>query len=143
MTMAARYDVDTEAIDRARKLLGIAGPVRVAIRRFTWGSGRYVALRNGTHHISVASDLSPRAASRTLWHELTHALQVETLGGEVAFTQQWWAEMDALGLSRHDAARARGRRYARAPLERAARANERRHREVRLCSRPIGPCGAR
>jgi hypothetical protein len=58
----------------------------VLVRRYKHLGGRYIGLRNGVHRIGVASGLSARSASRMLWHELTHAAQVERLGGEAAFS---------------------------------------------------------
>jgi hypothetical protein len=130
-----RYAIDIDAVAEAEALLGLRSPVRVFIRRYEWLDGRYIALRDGVHHVGVAHDLSARAASKTVWHELTHALQAERLGGERAFRQQWWAEMRAAGVSRPKALRGEGRAYRRTALEVEARANERLHRELALTTR--------
>jgi len=133
--MTSRYEVDMSAVAAAARALGLRHPVRVFIRRYTWGDGRYIGFVDGEHRVGVASDLSARRASRTLWHELTHALQVERLGDERTFWSLWWKQMRKLGLSRTQAARATSLRYRRAPLEAEAYRNERRHAS-RALTRP-------
>jgi hypothetical protein len=130
--MTCRFDVDRVAIAQAGELLGLEHPVRVFVRAYAWGEGRYIAFKDGEHRIGVAADLPPRNASQVLWHELTHAQQVERLGGETAFDRLWCQQMRDMGLTRLQAARATGRRYRRAALEVEAEANERRHRELAL-----------
>jgi hypothetical protein len=130
-----RFRVLQACVDDAGRQLGLTMPVRVLVRSYRHLSGRYIGLRDGVHHIGLASDLSARSASRVLWHELTHAAQVERLGGHAAFTKRWWAEMKAAGLTTRQASRAETRGYGRTPLEREARANERRHRRLALAAR--------
>jgi hypothetical protein len=130
-----RFRVDHERVDEAARQLGLTMPVRVFVRGYAYYTGRYIGLRDGVHHIGVSSFLPARLASRALWHELTHAAQVERLGSDAAFTTRWWAEMAAAGLTRRQASRGEGRAYDRTPLESEARANERRHRRVRLAAR--------
>jgi hypothetical protein len=121
-----RFRVLHERVDDAARQLGLTMPVRVFVRGYRHYTGRYIGLHDGVHHIGVSSYLPARLASRALWHELTHAAQVEQLGGEAAFTTRWWAEMAAAGLTRRQASRGEGRAYDRTPLEREARVNERR-----------------
>jgi hypothetical protein len=128
----SRFRVDTDAMDQASAALGLLLDVRVFVRRYEYPSGRYIGVRGGVHHIGVDRDLSAPDASRTLWHELTHALQAERLGGHKAFERQWWAEMREIGLSRRQASRASGRRYRRTALEAEAARNERRHSHLAL-----------
>jgi hypothetical protein len=130
--MSRMYVVDRDALRGAPAMLGIVLPVRVFVLRYTWVGGRYIDLRNGEHRIGVASDLSAALASRTIWHELTHALQVERYGDVAVFWESWWAEMREAGLTRRQAQRAEGRRYRRTRLEAEATANERLHRELAL-----------
>ena len=51
--------------------------------------GRYIAYRDGHHRLGVNGAQSARQASRTIWHELARARQVEQLGGEMAFRRRW------------------------------------------------------
>ena len=135
--MTSRFEVDEDAVAQASLMLGLKHPVRVFVRRYEWGLGRYIAFIDGEHRIGIASDLSPRKASQVLWHEMTHAHQVERLGSKQNFDGVWRQQMHALGLTRKQAARATGRRYRRAPLEREAEQHERNHRRVSL-TLPIG-----
>lgn len=137
--MSRVYKVNSEAVGEASAMLGLALPVRVFVRRYDWLGGRYIDLRDGVHRIGIASDLSPSRASSMLWHELTHALQVERLGSAAAFRELWWSDMQAAGLTRQQAQRAEGRAYRRTPLEAEANANERLHRQFMLTSRARDP----
>ena len=138
--MTSRFDVDRAAMAKVGEMLGLEHPVGVFIRGYTWGNGRSIAFTDGQHRIGVAADLSPRRASRVLWHEMTHALQVEREGSEKAFLSLWHKQMRDLGLTRMQAAHATGRRYRRAGLEVEAEANECRHRELALTRRrPSAP----
>jgi len=65
-------------------MLGLALPARMFVRRYEWRGGRDIDLRDGVHHVGIAHELPPSTASRPLWHELTHALQVEQLGRGLA-----------------------------------------------------------
>jgi hypothetical protein len=123
----ARFDVDQAAVRRACRFLGLKRGVKVTRHYYENYDGRYIGVRSGLHRIGIASDLSPREASMTLWHELMHAKQAECLGGHPQFERQWWGEMRAAGLSRVEAARADGARYSRTPMEREARSAEKNH----------------
>ncbi|MEA2493269.1 MAG: hypothetical protein QOJ29_1180 [Thermoleophilaceae bacterium] len=132
----ARFSVAHDSVQQAAHMLGLTHRVRVYVRRYEWLGGRYIALVDGEHRIGVASDLSAREASRALWHELTHARQVEQLGGAEEFSTRWWREMSELGLTRVEAALADSRRYRSAPLEAEAKVGERNHRRLSL-ARPV------
>ena len=135
--MTSRFEVDQDAVAQAARMLGLRHPVRVFVRRYEWGLGRYIALIDGEHRIGVAADLSPGMASRVLWHEMTHARQIERLGGQRKFDAVWREQMRGLGMTPMQAARATGRRYRRAPLEREAEQYERNHRKLAL-ARSVG-----
>jgi hypothetical protein len=83
--MSSRYEVDQMAVARAAAILGLQYRVRVLVRSYAWGTGRYIGFSDGEHRIGVAADVTARRASRVIWHELTHASQVERCGGEGAF----------------------------------------------------------
>jgi hypothetical protein len=96
---AAPWRVDDEALARACERLGLIA--RVVVRRVSTRNlaGRYHGIRipdeapsdpeevarmsdeeidGWMHHlITISSTLTPAAASRALWHELTHAAQFE------------------------------------------------------------------
>jgi hypothetical protein len=124
--------LDLEAVNDARSALGIKAPVAILIRAYTHLDGRYIGFKGGAHRIGIDRDLPARVASRVVWHELTHASQVERLGSLGDWAARWDGEMKALGLTKQQSSRASARRYNRAPLEREARANERRFRRFRL-----------
>lgn len=128
----SRLRIDHDAVERAANELGLQSDVRVLVRHYKYGSGRYIGSRDGVHHIGLHADLSPGEASMVIWHELTHALQAERLGGYDGFVARWSAEMKAAGLSAQQAARAEGRLYNRTALEREAIRNETRHNGLHL-----------
>jgi hypothetical protein len=81
------FRVDDDALRDGCELLGIHHPVRIVLNGRvgpTWGNHRF---DGAEHRIMVKSYLTPEQATRTLWHELTHAMQAERVGGGVA----WWA----------------------------------------------------
>jgi len=63
-------------IEEALRLLEIAQPVEI---KFSQGTRRIGCHRYfpGRHSITISRFLTAEAASRVLWHELTHAAQVE------------------------------------------------------------------
>lgn len=83
------WKVNTVALQEACDFLGIKRPVRIVPTAMKHALGRYHGLgRTGptsrkrvlhepVHHITVAADLGPQRASRTILHELTHAAQCE------------------------------------------------------------------
>jgi hypothetical protein len=82
---AGGFRIDRAALREACEFLGITGNVEV---RFNARAGRTngnYRRRYGKHDIMVKSYLTPAEASKTLWHELAHAMQaerVEAEGGE-------------------------------------------------------------
>ena len=106
-----------EALD----FFGLTMPVKV--KQTAHQGGRYGAhsFRVGPdgrpyHHITVKSWLDPQQAGRTLWHELTHAMQAER---EAAGTR---TTADALRAWRTTSARMGS--YRDRPIEVEARAHE-------------------
>ena len=83
------WEVDRAAVRRACNLLGITGQVYVKRSPGKTLRGRYHGKVLGSelhrlldpnvkyHYITIAAAASSAAASRTLWHELTHAAQSE------------------------------------------------------------------
>src|SRR4051812_49247322 len=89
------FEINEAAVAQAARQLDIEGPVRVRIVRYRNDkSGRYVGVRDGVVTVSVSSDLDADEASRTIWHELTHArqAQAQALGSDGAFDRRWEAE---------------------------------------------------
>jgi hypothetical protein len=79
------HRLDHKAIQEAADVLGLKLPVRVRQHSRvgnTHGNYRLAGLAGqATHHnIMVKSYLTPKEATNTLWHELTHALQAERDG---------------------------------------------------------------
>lgn len=105
------WDFDLDAIQRARELLGVTRPVVIgcvnARRRWT---GMHHD-EGATHRITVAHWHTPEGASRTIWHELSHAAQADR--GVPGGTSQL-----------------RGRAYDMDPREVEARAAESNHDSV-------------
>lgn len=102
----AAWEFDTVAIARACHELGVTGEVEVGCAEYARGrwQGMYSHER-GIHRVRVGRRVSVEAASRILWHELTHALQHER--GE-----------------REGTTRLRGDAYRLHPKEVEARSNE-------------------
>lgn len=84
------WDFDTEAIERAAKMMGLKFPVKVRGKRGRRGktTGHYRGLSlfdtainkildTHTHFIEVDRRLTLTTASMTIWHELAHARQCE------------------------------------------------------------------
>jgi hypothetical protein len=120
-------------------MLGITSPVDLSITDY-WGGatcGRLIGFMEGRWRIGLDTFLSPRQASRTLWHELIHVAQGQRAGG--------LAELDALMKREVRNARLAGRgqrrwfrgwAYRRMPAEREAEREGRRlHRRLRLARR--------
>jgi hypothetical protein len=73
------YRIDPDGLRRACNYLGLEADVKLLIRK-TKALGRYVAWRDGVHIISLNSRMTPGDADLVVWHELTHARQVERCG---------------------------------------------------------------
>src|SRR4051794_3577526 len=103
--MRSRYDVDPTALDAAREQLGLHDDVRVTRHRYEHKEGRYIGWKDGVHRIGLDAGLSPRFASRVLWHELTHAAQSRA-AGQLRGVRPRVGQADARGGSHPQAGRA-------------------------------------
>lgn len=106
------WSFDTDAIAHACDQLGVEGEVAVGCAEYAngrWG-GMY-SYERGVHRVRVGRRLSAEAASRVLWHELTHAAQ-----------QSRGTIVSTLAVRRDEGDDA----YMAHPLEVEARANEQR-----------------
>lgn len=83
--------------------MGIEGGTpRVTLTDYprTGFKGRYVARNaDGRHRLSLSRKLPVREADFVLCHELTHALQVQRLGGVKEFVREWTREMREVGIT--------------------------------------------
>ncbi len=94
-----KWNFDQNAIDQAADFLGLKYPVKISGKRGRKGrsTGLYHGLFNYdtarhsfarfdqyTHVITVSRWVSPEHASEIIWHELTHAAQVENFVEENA-----------------------------------------------------------
>lgn len=129
------FKIDQAALAEAIALLGITLPVSVKITAHggrTLGTHRFKAM-HGTfmrdkstdtasggmyHHICIRSWLSVEQAGRTLWHELTHAMQAERETDRNAPLREQFEGW------RFCAARGRGTTYRAKPIEVEAREHE-------------------
>lgn len=73
------YTVDLRRLVYAVDRCGLEEPVEVCIEQGTSDTGGY-EFTGRVHRITVSAELSALEASRTLWHELAHAAQVERYG---------------------------------------------------------------
>lgn len=105
------WEFDLGAIERACELLGVTRPVEIGAvnARRRWSGMRHD--EGDQHRVTVANWHTPEGASRTIWHELSHAAQSDR--GVEGGTSQL-----------------RGREYDDDPREREARACERNHEAV-------------
>lgn len=116
------WTFDLDAIEQACTYeLGLELPVvltHINGRRATDGRARFI---DGCHALRVCWRLSPEQASRTLWHELKHAQQLERFPTPDAF----WGAYVAAGVKPHAV-------YLANPYEVEARAAEREHERLAL-----------
>ncbi len=98
---ATRKLINVEAIEIACRLLGVEEPVtiRPTRGRNVIGCHRYTIGRKG-HRITWSRAYSLGRQSETLWHELTHAAQVESLGPEEFYAQKRF-EQRSVGYKRN------------------------------------------
>jgi hypothetical protein len=109
---AAPWRLDEEAVLRACKLLGITKPVEIRRTSGNNTAGKYRGVNaRGVHVITVAARISPKMASQTIWHELTHAMQSER---DENFRSNYGKSVRSVG-------------YMKSPYEREAKANEENH----------------
>ncbi len=128
------YRLDESALAEASEYLGLKLPIRVRYSsragnvRGNYRLGRSTSGPN-FHNIMLKTYIGAEQASKTLWHELTHAMQAER-------------EMLAAGLDLRDPAgkiawqsadaRGRGIGYSRKPIEVEAREGEKMHEALPL-----------
>lgn len=134
------WDLDDRAIREAREFLGLRHPVRLKKTGAAGGrvgahqlrpTGGLAGVKNGRlvnpdtatgliHHITLKSWQSAEQASRTIWHELTHALQAERAASELSAD----TPLAAIRAWNRVAARDRGIAYNRKSIEVEAREYE-------------------
>lgn len=110
---SAAWAIDERALRRACERLGLQHPVVVHITRGRGGrrkSGLH-RFERGEHVLSVVAGYGAVDASRTLWHELEHAAQLEAHGRD-RFDALYRAESRANGydLNRFEVAARRAER---------------------------------
>lgn len=75
------WRVDHAALRDACDLLGLKLPVSIRFNSRVGKTHGNYTFRRGGHDIMLKAYRTAEQASETLWHELTHALQVERGGG--------------------------------------------------------------
>lgn len=135
MSKYATYEIDHGAVRQAADELGITWPIRLRRHYLINWSGYYLGpYRAGDPHLILVSSLvDPVGASRTLWHELQHAADLEAEGCPrrfgVRLTQEYAdAGVPYGGRPRGDTWQA----YRAMPLERRAIAAEAHHDRLPL-----------
>ena len=71
--------INVRSIKIAARLLGIERDIKIRTTRGYRRIGCH-RLRDGQHYITFSTSQNPEDQSKTLWHELTHAAQVDQLG---------------------------------------------------------------
>lgn len=129
------FSIDQKALAEAIELLGIKRPVQIRLNgkvgpthgthRWVPRSGKFkvnpnldTATGGMLHRITLKSYLTAEQAGRTLWHELTHAMQAERESADAATMRE------AFEAWRFCSARGRGIAYNRKPIEVEAREHE-------------------
>lgn len=79
------FTINQAALREAKEILGLKWPVQVRTHaRHGSVNGNYRCELTGGgdyyHNIMIKSYLTPEQATKTLWHELTHAMQAEREG---------------------------------------------------------------
>ncbi len=126
---AGGYRLDQRAINEAIDYLGLKLPVRVRFSsragsvRGNYRLGRSMAGPN-FHNIMLKTYIGAEQASKTLWHELTHAMQAER---EILAAGQALTDPAGKLTWQHADARGRGRSYKNKPIEVEAREGEAMH----------------
>ncbi len=125
----APWTLDERAIQEAREFLGITRPVTLKVINHasrTMGEHRVTVGPNGVRQtIAIKGWLSPEDASRTLWHELTHAAQTERA---LARLPEGLSGRETIAhLKRQPERGYRSVRYERKPIEVEAREHEAMH----------------
>lgn len=111
--MKARWRVDSRAVSLAEQRLQLQHRSRVALCEFPEDiddAARYRGIRWGKHDIAIDSRLCVWEAGLALWHELTHAQQLERDGDD------FWKLYRAAEQDYEDQARENERLNALIPL---------------------------
>jgi hypothetical protein len=75
------FVIDNAVLDDAKDLLGLQKPVKIRFNNRVGGTlGNHRFRLDGYHDIMLKRYLSADRANKTLWHELTHAMQAERSG---------------------------------------------------------------
>lgn len=93
------FKIDRKALDEAREYLGITWDARVTISGTIGAAGRYSTVHEHIHKITLNAYLSLCDAEFVVWHELTHALQSEAVGGGLAHQREWMRQLHEQGLT--------------------------------------------
>lgn len=72
-----KWNFDRPAITRAKRKLGISKPVKFRSTSDLDIYEGYHLWEDGSHTVLLGKGLGSRRASQIIWHELTHALQLE------------------------------------------------------------------
>lgn len=103
--------IDRAALTCAARDLGLkldvrpcTGLLHVRNRPTVFVGGRYdgVDVFNPAHMLTVNRNQTADAASRALWHELTHALQCERIGSFPRYQSEYARQLRAAGISASD-----------------------------------------
>jgi hypothetical protein len=130
-----RWEADPRAIEAAMRVLGLKRPVHVKPTRMWQSAGLYGGFDKGYHVIYVAYNLRSDAASRVIWHELTHALQRERHPSWASYEAEYAKQMAAVDVKwPADRKTPLPRRYMTAPMERECTASEKLHNILPLTS---------
>lgn len=94
------YIFDEEAIDEARRELGIKWQVRVWWRQMHTAAGRYCHGYRGDHLITVSTRHRdyPVYVSEIIWHELGHARQHEEWGGADPMMREYYRQLEEIDI---------------------------------------------
>jgi hypothetical protein len=111
--------------------------VRITAQKRT--SGQYLGLCyqrrtacKRIHQISVSTYLSPEEAGRTIWHEITHALQRERYRSGALFCDAYESSLTGnMSTARQEARKPDG--YDESPFEHEAQAAEARNKNNPIC----------
>jgi hypothetical protein len=133
------WDIDREALSRACKAIGLKHSVKIRITAQKRTSGQYLGLcfqrrtaGKRAHEISISTYLSTKDAGKTLWHELTHALQRERYRSGALFCEAYEASLsESLSTSRRETRKPDG--YDESPFEQEAAGAESRNKNNPLC----------
>lgn len=118
------FKIDQAALKAAQDFLGLTLPVKVRHSSklgATQGNYRLSHRRGNHHNVMLKSYLTPEQASKTLWHELAHAMQAERACKTAGVSPTDRAALLAWSATPE---RAKGTGYYKKPIEVEARAHE-------------------